>query len=288
MKARVLALVLGVDPVVAAVEAAAVPEELVTDADVVVVVLLVGAGTNEMSTVACFPPASPKASWHEAPAASCAAVGGQGYLAASVAGLCPALSVAGQWTRSEPPQGGPVVPAMMVKLVERVPLEVVVMSPATEIPLHPTGTDWLIGAPKLTVGWPEALLHSRTAPAELESNPDPVRATLEPPFRHVPGFAVRLGPEPVDEVECALQGTVVVVVVVVGRPRRGRRACRGRGGGAGGRRCRGRPAPGRRGGGRRGLAAECDRLGLLAPPATPNAMTHESPAEICAAVGGQG
>lgn len=38
----------------------------------------VGAGTNEMSTVPCLPPASPKASVHEAPAATCAGVGGHG------------------------------------------------------------------------------------------------------------------------------------------------------------------------------------------------------------------
>jgi len=63
--------------VVAAVEAAAV-DEPVTEADPPWVVLAVGAGTNEMSTVCCWPPASAKASWQVAPAASCAAVGGQG------------------------------------------------------------------------------------------------------------------------------------------------------------------------------------------------------------------
>ena len=38
----------------------------------------VGAGTNEIGTVAVFPASSPKARVHEYPAASCAAVGGQG------------------------------------------------------------------------------------------------------------------------------------------------------------------------------------------------------------------
>ena len=68
VKARVLALVLGVEaPVAAAVEAPAVPAAWVTAA-AVVVVLAVGAGTNEMFTVCCLPPASPKARTHESPA----------------------------------------------------------------------------------------------------------------------------------------------------------------------------------------------------------------------------
>jgi hypothetical protein len=40
--------------------------------------LEVGTGTNEMSTVPCLPPASPKSRVHEAPAAACAGVGGHG------------------------------------------------------------------------------------------------------------------------------------------------------------------------------------------------------------------
>ena len=56
----------------------------------------VGAGTKEIATVPCFPPASPKDSVHESPAASWAAVGGHGYFAASVVGLPPELSVVGQ------------------------------------------------------------------------------------------------------------------------------------------------------------------------------------------------
>jgi hypothetical protein len=39
-----------------------------------------------------------------------------------------------------------------VNEVANVPFDVVVMSPAAEIPLHPTGTAWLIGAGKATVG----------------------------------------------------------------------------------------------------------------------------------------
>ena len=68
---------------------------------------------------------------------------------------------------------------------------------------------------KATVGSFEALLHSRIAPEALESKPDPVTVTTDPPFKHVPGSTVRLGPEPDEEVEWALQGTVVVVLGVV-------------------------------------------------------------------------
>jgi hypothetical protein len=45
----------------------------------------------------------------------------------------------------------------------------------------------------------------------LESKPDPVTVTLVPPFKHVPGLAVRLGLA-VDVADFALHGTVVVVV----------------------------------------------------------------------------
>jgi hypothetical protein len=101
VKARVLA------PVVAPVVAADVVAALVPAAVVVVVALAVaaaaaagdsgvGAGTNEIGTVCDLPPPSPKASVQLSPAAIWAAVGGQGYLAASVAGLPPPLSVVGQ------------------------------------------------------------------------------------------------------------------------------------------------------------------------------------------------
>jgi hypothetical protein len=40
----------------------------------------------------------------------------------------------------------------IVNVVESVPPEVVVASPATLIPLQLTGTVWLMGAGKLTVG----------------------------------------------------------------------------------------------------------------------------------------
>jgi hypothetical protein len=58
-----------------------------------------------------------------------------------VAGAFPALSVAGQVTRSDPPQGGPEVGEMMLKVVEMDPSEATVTSPAAEIPLQLTGTD---------------------------------------------------------------------------------------------------------------------------------------------------
>lgn len=73
-------------------------------------------------------------------------------MAASVAGAFPALSVAGQDTRFEPPHGGPGVGETIVNVVESDPPAVVVASPVTLIPLQLTGTLWLMGAGKLTVG----------------------------------------------------------------------------------------------------------------------------------------
>ena len=101
-----------------------------------------------------------------------------------------------------------------MNLAESVPEEVVVIRPAEVTPVQETGTAWLIGAPRVAVGCPGSLLHSRMAPGELASNPVPVTVTCDPPFRQVPGFAVRLGPEPVDVVDFALHGTVVVVDVL--------------------------------------------------------------------------
>jgi hypothetical protein len=103
---------------------------------------------------------------------------------------------------------------MMLNDVEIDPSPVTVTSPVAEIPLQLTGTDWLIGAGKSTVGWLLSLLHSRTAPVAPFVNPEPVTATLVPPLRHVPGFAVRLG-EPPDVFDSALHGAVVVVLAVV-------------------------------------------------------------------------
>jgi hypothetical protein len=156
----------------------------------------------------------------------------------------------------------------MVNDVAKVPLEVVVMSPAAEIPLHPTGTAWLIGAGKATVGWLLSALHSRMAPADDASKPDPFTVTTVPPFRHVPGSAVRPG-EPFDMVGFAVHGTdvvvvlgwvvvvvVEVVVVVVVPP----------------------PPPPEK-------AMSCV---AWSPAWSPKAMTQESPAVTWAAVGGHG
>jgi hypothetical protein len=108
---------------------------------------------------------------------------------------------------------------MMLNVVEIVPSDATVTSPVAEIPLQLTGTDWLIGAGKSTVGWLLSLLHSRTAPVAPFVNPEPVTVTFVPPLRQVPGLAVRLG-EPPDVLDCALHGAVVgvdvgVVVVVL-------------------------------------------------------------------------
>jgi hypothetical protein len=107
------------------------------------------------------------------------------------------------------------------------------------------------------------------APAEDVSKPDPFTVTTVPPFRHVPGSAVRPG-EPFDVVGFAVQGTdvvvlgwVVVVVVVVGvvvvvvvPP----------------------PPPPEK-------AMSCV---ALSPAWSPKAMTQESPAVTSTAVGGHG
>jgi hypothetical protein len=147
----------------------------------------------------------------------------------------------------------------------------------------------LTGEPRVTVGSPDVLLHSRIAPAEPSSKPDPVTLTPVPPFRHVPGSTVRLGPEPVDVDDFGVQGTVdvvlgcvvvvvvlvlvvvvvlavvdvvvvppppVVVVVVVPVP-----------------------CP---------LNVIGTGVGVVLSPETPKSITHEKPSAICAAVGGQG
>jgi hypothetical protein len=106
VKARLLALAAveaAVDPA-AVVPVPPVPELEVLEAEVAGDEG-VGFGTNEIGTVAWSPPESPNDKVQVSPAASCAAVGGQGYKAASAEGLacafrwalaCEALSVVGQ------------------------------------------------------------------------------------------------------------------------------------------------------------------------------------------------
>ena len=101
---------------------------------------------------------------------------------------------------------------MMLNVVEIVPSAATVTSPVAEMPLQLTGTAWLIGAGRSTVGWLLSLLHSRTAPVAPLVNPEPVTVTFVPPLRQVPGLAVRLG-GPLVVLDSALHGWVVVVVV---------------------------------------------------------------------------
>jgi hypothetical protein len=82
---------------------------------------------------------------------------------------------------------------------------------AVEIPVQDTGTAWLTGAGRATVGWPVSLLHSRMLPRAAGVHPDPVTVTTVPPFKQVPGVTVTLG-GPATVAGWALQGTVVVVV----------------------------------------------------------------------------
>jgi hypothetical protein len=104
---------------------------------------------------------------------------------------------------------------MIVKVrpAGRAPVEVVCFAFEMAIPLQETGTFWLTGAGRDTVGWPGAALHSRTVPSELGSKPEPVSVTTLPPLRHVPGVAVICG-GPADVVGAGVQATAPMVVVV--------------------------------------------------------------------------
>ena len=111
------------------------------------------------------------------------------------------------------PQGGPAVPATIVKVAEIVPsLPTVIRAPvAVDTPVHETGTLWLTGDGRATVGCALSLLHSRMLPSAFGVQPDPVTVTTVPPFRQVPGATVKLG-GPATVVFFGLHGTVVVVV----------------------------------------------------------------------------
>jgi hypothetical protein len=111
------------------------------------------------------------------------------------------------------PQGGPVVPYTIVADPEMVPSVPTLMRLAVLMPVHETGTSSLTGAGRATVGWPLSLLHWRIVPDAPGSKPEPVTFTTVPPFRHVPGSAVKLG-GPATVVDFALHGIVVLVVVV--------------------------------------------------------------------------
>jgi hypothetical protein len=130
-----------------------VVELVVVEAVVVVVVVAPPPPLeNVMPAVTWSPPWSPKTRPHENPADVWAGVGGHGNRAASLTGELPTLSVEGHETRSELPHGGPGVGETMMNDVESVPPALVDASVAPEIPLQLTGTVWLMGAGKLTVG----------------------------------------------------------------------------------------------------------------------------------------
>src|SRR5580698_9048495 len=116
-----------------------------------------------MFAIACVPVASPNAMRHVSPAACWAVVGGQGYLAASVAASPPVESV--------PVAGGPTVPVVTVNAVgPKLPLALVATTVGPGLPpgrgFGPQDTG--AGCPRSAiVGWDGSLLHSRMAPAEL-------------------------------------------------------------------------------------------------------------------------
>jgi hypothetical protein len=85
-----------------------------------------------------------------------------------------------------------VVPSTIVVVVERVPVGEVDTAAVALSGLHDTGTLSLTGAGRVTVGWPVALLHSRTSPSFEASKPDPVTVTESPPVRVPAGETERV------------------------------------------------------------------------------------------------
>jgi hypothetical protein len=79
---------------------------------------------------------------------------------------------------------------MIVNEVENVPPLPTVTRWARLIPLHDTGTLLLTGAGRATVGWAASLLHWRTVPEALASNPEPATVTTDPALRPVEGVIV--------------------------------------------------------------------------------------------------
>ena len=115
---------------------------------------------------------------HDTPAAACAGVGGQGYLAASVDAWAPVLST--------PPAGGPTIP---VRMANETGASFPWPSTGRTVKsgsVHPTGTT-AIPAREIR-GWFGLLLHSVTAPTEFAGSPKAVTVIFVP----VPRQAARL------------------------------------------------------------------------------------------------
>lgn len=105
---------------------------VVVELVLVVVVVVVELDEKLIGNVTWSPAWSPNAITQESPAEICAAVGGQGKLAASVAALLPSVSV--------PAPGGPTTPVATVKFDEaKSPLPLVVLMPERGF-VHETGT----------------------------------------------------------------------------------------------------------------------------------------------------
>ncbi len=120
-------------------------------------------------------------------------MGGHGYLAASVAGAFPALSVAGHLTMSGGfPHGGPTVGPATVHVVEIVPVAEVLTSFAYVGGVQPTETEVLIGPGRATVGWFGSLLHWRRFPIEDGVKPLPVTVNTVPADTPVLGLSVNV------------------------------------------------------------------------------------------------
>ena len=96
-----------------------------------------------------------------------------------------------------------MTPSTASQVLLNPPVVEVVIALERATPVQETGTVSLIGAGRVTVGWPEALLHWRRMPMLDVSYPSPVTAIGVPPLRQVPGSAVRVGGPPDDVVNVA-------------------------------------------------------------------------------------
>jgi hypothetical protein len=77
-------------------------------------------------------------------------------------------------------------------VVDTAPLALVVTSAENDGAVQLTEIELLIGEPRVTVGWPGSVLHSRMLPIELAVNPLPVSFTAWPLVKPVEGTAVRV------------------------------------------------------------------------------------------------
>ena len=169
------------------------------------VVVVAAGGVSEPKRMVATPLSlawSPKVRVQTSPLACWAAVGGQGYSAASAVGLLPAASVAGHVTTAGAgPHGGPTVPWTTLKVAETPPEAVVVTMACSDGALQLTEMSELTRPPSCTLGWLASVLHSRMLPIELAVNPLPVMVTVCPSLSPVLGVTVIVPVTPAAEAD---------------------------------------------------------------------------------------